>query len=286
MALTLTPFDAHSLASNRVMPASPLLLAVYDGTRMPPWNESIEAMLMILPRPAAIIFLPTACDRKKALLRLTSITSSQSCSLKSTASARRIRPALLTRMSMAPSPATVSSTMRAIGSRVDRSARSARKRRPSARTCSAVAVASPVLTAAMSAPASASASAIAWPRPRLAPVTSATLPSRLNGLSVMASLQLADVEHVHVGVIEVLAAHRPDEAIVARAGTHVDRPRRRHHRLAVGDHDVALRIGLAHEVVDAVVLAEVEVEVNLGAAVVQVRRHRVPDAARLEDRQP
>lgn len=28
---------------------------VYDGTRMPPWNESIEAMLMILPPPCLII---------------------------------------------------------------------------------------------------------------------------------------------------------------------------------------------------------------------------------------
>ena len=44
------PRAAHSLASSRVSPATPLLLAVYEATRMPPWNESIEATLMILPR--------------------------------------------------------------------------------------------------------------------------------------------------------------------------------------------------------------------------------------------
>jgi hypothetical protein len=39
--------------------------------------------------------------------------------------------------------------------------------------------------AAMSAPASASATATAWPRPVLAPVTRATLPSRLNGWAMV-----------------------------------------------------------------------------------------------------
>ncbi|KAG1484698.1 hypothetical protein G6F53_014021 [Rhizopus delemar] len=95
-----TPLPAHSLASRRVMPAIPLLLAVYDGTRIPPWNASIEAMLMILPWPCSMKWRPAACEMKKADLMLTFITSSQSCSLKSTASARRIRPALLTRMSI------------------------------------------------------------------------------------------------------------------------------------------------------------------------------------------
>ena len=59
---------------------------------MPPWNDSIEAMLMILPLPCAMKWRPAACDMKNADLMLTFITSSQSFSLKSTASARRIRP--------------------------------------------------------------------------------------------------------------------------------------------------------------------------------------------------
>jgi hypothetical protein len=29
---------------------TPLLEAVYAGTRMPPWKDSMEAMLMIFPR--------------------------------------------------------------------------------------------------------------------------------------------------------------------------------------------------------------------------------------------
>ena len=45
--------------------------------------------------------------RKKTDLRFTSITSSQSASVKSTASARRIVPALLTRMSARPSAFSV-----------------------------------------------------------------------------------------------------------------------------------------------------------------------------------
>src|SRR5690606_27774474 len=270
------------------MPAMPLLDAVYEGTRMPPWNESIEAMLMILPRPRAMKWRPAACDMKKADLMLTFITSSQSFSLKSTASARRIRPALLTRMSSPPSSASVCSTSRPTGSMLIRLASRLRKRRPSARTFSPVSAASTMPAAAMSAPASASATAMPWPSPVLAPVTSATLPSRLKGLPAtllppgVVLLELADVQHVHVGVVEVLTAHRPDEGVVGRARTHVDRPRRRDHRFVVGHHDVALRVGLAHEVVDAVVLAQVEVEIDLAAAVVQVRRHGVPDAAGLE----
>ena len=103
IAFTLILLIAHSQASSRVSPASPLFAAVYEGTRMPPWNASSEAMLMILPRePCAIMRLATACERKNALLRLTSITASQSPSVNSIASARRMMPALLTRMSSRP----------------------------------------------------------------------------------------------------------------------------------------------------------------------------------------
>ena len=74
---------------------------------MPPWKESIEAMLMILPRPCAIMWRPAACAKKNADLRLVSITASQSSSLKSTESLRRMIPALLTRMSILPNCACV-----------------------------------------------------------------------------------------------------------------------------------------------------------------------------------
>jgi hypothetical protein len=50
MALTLMLCLAHSFASRRVTPITALLDAVYDGTRIPPWNDSMEAMLMIFRR--------------------------------------------------------------------------------------------------------------------------------------------------------------------------------------------------------------------------------------------
>ena len=47
--MMLMPLLPHSLASRRVMPAMPDLLAVYEGTRMPPWKESMDAMLSPTP---------------------------------------------------------------------------------------------------------------------------------------------------------------------------------------------------------------------------------------------
>ena len=38
---------------------------------MPPWNDSIEAMLMILPLPCASITRPAAWQRWKTASRLT-----------------------------------------------------------------------------------------------------------------------------------------------------------------------------------------------------------------------
>ena len=91
-----------------------------------------------------------------------------------------------------------------------------------------------------------------WPMPVLAPVTSATLPVRSNET---ASLQLADVEDVHVGIVLILAGHRPDEGVGPGARAHVDRPGRRDHRFLVRDHDVPHRLAFAHIMEDAVVLA-------------------------------
>ena len=82
-----------------------------------------------------------------------------------------------------------------------------------------------------------------------------------------------------VGVGVVLAGHRPDEGVGAGAGAGVDGPRRRDDGLAVAHDEVAGGAGLAHEVEDPVVLVEVDVQVDLGAAVVQVRREGVPHRA-------
>lgn len=52
---------------------------------MPPWKESTDAMLTIFPdQPAKSAFLAKAWQRKNTDFRLTSITSSQSVSEKST----------------------------------------------------------------------------------------------------------------------------------------------------------------------------------------------------------
>ncbi len=77
---------------------------------------------------------PAAWHRKKTDFRLVSITASQSSSVKSTESARRMMPALLTRMSSRPSFSSVSSTRRWTGSMVERSAETISARRPRART--------------------------------------------------------------------------------------------------------------------------------------------------------
>ena len=82
-----------------------------------------------------------------------------------------------------------------------------------------------------------------------------------------------------VGVLVVLAGHRPDEGVGAGAGAGVDGPRRRDDGLPVGDDQVPRGAGLAEEVEDPVVVGQVDVQVDLGTTVVQVRRHRVPHRA-------
>ena len=72
---------------------------------MPPWNASSDAMLTILPRPRAEHLPARRPAEQKTAVRLTSMTASQSSSVNSTAGARRMMPALLTRMSMPPSAA-------------------------------------------------------------------------------------------------------------------------------------------------------------------------------------
>src|SRR3954464_11525830 len=110
------------------------------------------------------------------------ITASQSASEYSVAGARRIVPALFTRMSMGPAITSMSIAMVSTAFRSDRSATTSRPPRPSPSTALTVSDAPPRLAVAQttSAPATANASAIARPRPRLAPVTSARWPLRSN----------------------------------------------------------------------------------------------------------
>ena len=55
MALTVTPWRAHSTASARVKPATAALLAVYAATSCSPTNDASEATPISRPEPRAII---------------------------------------------------------------------------------------------------------------------------------------------------------------------------------------------------------------------------------------
>src|SRR5690606_22330965 len=107
------------------------------------------------------------------------------------------------------------------------------------------------------APASASAAAIPLPMPRLAPVTSATLPSSLNESRMLIySLPLLQRRHghgVHIRESLVFACHRPDEGVIARAHPGMDRPAWRDHRLFAANDQMARLVRLAHQVKDHVV---------------------------------
>ena len=92
------------------------------GTRTPPWNESTDAMLMILPPPAASMCRPAARHSRNTLERFTSITASQSASPYAAASARRMMPALLTRISSRPKRSRTPGTSVSAASRCRRSA--------------------------------------------------------------------------------------------------------------------------------------------------------------------
>src|SRR5690242_5679727 len=97
---------------------------------------------------------------------------------------------------------------------------------------------SPRATSTTSAPASARAWALAAPRPREAPVTMATFPSRRkrSRIEAMGLLQRGNRGGIHVREILVLPAHAPDEGVGGGAAPAVDGPRRRQHGLQVA-HD-------------------------------------------------
>ena len=136
---------------------------------------------MIFPlRPSATQRRATCWLRKNRTFRLVSITASQSSSEKSRLSARRMMPALLTRMSTPPALSQASATTPARGAVEPRSALMKWKARPRARTLSPVSSASERPTATMSAPASARPIAMPCPMPVLAPVTRAQRPERSN----------------------------------------------------------------------------------------------------------
>src|SRR5260370_310 len=136
-------------------------------------------MLMISREPRRIMEGATARETRKTLLRLVSRTRSQSASDFSWAGPKRPIPALLTRMVMGPSAASVLATRSAISAGFVMLAICSCTGPPSfasARAESSRAVRSrPQIET--DAPSNANCCAIARPIPRLPPVTSATLPA-------------------------------------------------------------------------------------------------------------
>ncbi len=134
---------------------------------------------MMSPEPRRIMEGATARETRKTLLRLVSKTRSQSASVFSWTGPKRPIPALLTRMVMGLSVDSVVAT---------RSETSARLVTSAIWECTDTGVVASALTDSSSAaqsrpqiateaPSDASCRAIARPIPRLAPVTSATLPA-------------------------------------------------------------------------------------------------------------
>ena len=91
-----------------------------------------------------------------------------------------------------------------------------------------------------------------------------------------------DRHRIDVGVVDIVAGHRPDEGVVRGAGAGMDRPARRQHRLLALHHDMPRLVRLAHEVEHPRRLRQVEIEIDLHAPVVDVARHGVPHRARRE----
>src|SRR5215475_11775827 len=141
----------------------------------------MDAMLTMLPLRRGIISRATRCRQKKTPLALTRMMRSQSASVRSMMWARRVTPALFTRMSTRSKVATARSTIRSMAPRSPTSASRARLLGPAAPTASAAAWASApsMSTATTCAPAWARAMATARPMPFPAPVTMATRSARI-----------------------------------------------------------------------------------------------------------
>src|SRR5690606_34644411 len=137
-------------------------------------------------------------------------------------------PALLTRIVGGPRADLAASNAFVASPGFPRSTGKVATRRPAARAASAAAPQSPRASSATSAPASARPMAIAAPKPREAPVTRATWPSRRNeGVTeAMTSTQVTHRDRIHVREFLILATHAPHEHVRRRADTGVDRPGR------------------------------------------------------------
>src|SRR5215203_6234435 len=180
-------------------------------------------MLTIVPPPDSRIDGKAALDSKNGALRFTeSVRSQPSTSNSSTVPGVSV-PAALTSTSMRPKASTARSTAPAASSSLARSMGKVNARRPVCETSSLVLSSSSSLlaTSATSAPARARAIVVARPSPLLAPVTSATLPSR--GRSPFtASLMLCHPPSDAMGTMGKKACHVCEPAASSEALAFVD----------------------------------------------------------------
>src|SRR5262245_15631222 len=186
-ALTRMPSGPHSFASERVSCATAPLLVEYAAAWTEPWNEVTEARCTIRPGvPRSTKMRAAARETANGAATFTMSTRSKSASDTSRAASRWMIPALQTHTSRRPSARATSATARSAASGSARSASTTWARRPRAAISATVSVAAPRWTRPTSAPSRASVTAIARPIPRLAPVTSATSPTR-KGTNVSAT---------------------------------------------------------------------------------------------------
>ncbi len=140
-------------------------------------SPMIDDTMMMRPKRCLTISRAASRASRNPAVRSVSMTDCHSSSLVSSSGLRMMVPALLTRMSMRSSPAMDLFTAAASATSKGRMRATVPASRSVAARDSSVAGSRPLRTS--SAPAPASAWAIAQPRPREAPVTSAIFPATL-----------------------------------------------------------------------------------------------------------
>src|ERR1700722_3086732 len=190
---THTPDADHASDWDRVSAARPPLDAPYPPLLPNARSACCEVTLMIRPQPRAAISGPNRWPSTNGAVTLTASIRSQCSSDSDASGGLRLTPAQLTRMSGSPKAAAAADAPRRTSARSDRSALTQATEHPASRS-DVLAADSRVGSREMittSAPANASAEAIASPMPELPPVTTATRPSSENNSvrkAVMANL--------------------------------------------------------------------------------------------------
>jgi hypothetical protein len=161
-----------------VRPVSANFVAQYAAALAQPRRPATEETLMIVPPPARRICGHTALASKNGAVKLTAMTRSQPCrSRASTGPGTSVAAAFTSRSTRRNLAATLATTA-SIAAASARSVGNARAVPPSSAIAVWVLIKSSALRAsnATAAPSAANRCAVAWPRPLLAPVTTATWP--------------------------------------------------------------------------------------------------------------